>query len=268
MEADIDSPKQGSGAEQLGFPVRRVPLDAPWDWLSRGWRDLCTVPSVSLAYGAFFSVAAWIILFVLSFLEATSLIPALAAGFLLVAPLLAAGLYEMSRRLEKGERVTMREVFAACIPAGGRLGFFGVILFFAFFVWVELAFLLLTLFLGGAGVPAPSEFVHTLLFTHAGVGLLFTGTLTGAMLAAIVFSISSVAVPLLLVKNTDAVTAIATSVRAVRLNTGTMLLWAALIAGYVVLGTWTLFVGLVVIFPLLGHATWHAFRALVEVDGI
>ena len=92
MEADIDSPKQGLGAEQLGFPVRRVPRDAPWDRLSRGWRDLCTVPSVSLAYGAFFSIAAWIILFVLSFLEATSLIPVLAAGFPLVAPLLAAGL--------------------------------------------------------------------------------------------------------------------------------------------------------------------------------
>jgi len=123
----------------------------------------------------------------------------------------------------------VRGAFAACVPAIGRLGFFGVILFFAF-VWIELAFLLLTLFLGGAGVPAPSEFVHTLLFTNAGVGLLFTGTLTGGVLAAIVFSISSVAVPLLLVKNTDAVTAIATSVRAVRLNTGTMLLWAALIA--------------------------------------
>jgi len=268
MEEDIDSPKQGSGAEQLGFPVRRVPLDAPWDWLSRGWGDLCAVPSLSLAYGACFSVVAWVILFVLSFLEATSLVPVLAAGFLLVAPLLAAGLYEMSRRLEKGERVTMRDVFAACAPASGRLGFFGVVLFLAFFAWVELAFLLLTLFLGGAGAPDPSEFVHTPLFTNAGLALLFTGTLTGAILAAIVFSICSVAVPLLLVKNTDAVTAIATSVRAVRLNTGTMLLWAALIAGYMVLGTWTLFVGLVVIFPLLGHATWHAFRALVEVDGI
>jgi uncharacterized membrane protein len=268
MEENIASRKQGSGAEQLGFPVRRVPLDAPWDWLSRGWRDLCTVPSVSLAYGAFFSIAAWIILLVLSLLEITSLIPVLAAGFLLAAPLLASGLYEMSRRLEKGERVTMREVFAAYVPAIGRLSFFGVVLFFAFFAWVELAFLLLTLFLGGGAFPAPSEFVHTLLFTNAGVGLLFTGTLTGAMLAAIVFSISSVAVPLLLVKDVDAVTAMVTSVRAVRLNTGTMLLWAALIAGYVVLGTWTLFLGLVVIFPLLGHATWHAFRALVEVDGI
>ena len=88
------------------------------------------------------------------------------------------------------------------------------------------------------------------------------------MLAAMVFSISSVAVPLLLVKDVDAVTAMVTSVRAVRLNTGTMLLWATLIAGYVVLGTWTLFLCLVIIFPLLGHATWHAFRALVEVDGI
>jgi uncharacterized membrane protein len=221
-----------------------------------------------LAYGAFFSVGAWVIFFVLSFLEATSLVPVLAGGFLLVAPLLAAGLYEMSRRLEKGERVTMREVFAACAPASGRLGLFGVILFFAFFVWVELAFLLLALFLGGAGAPDPSEFVPTLLFTNAGLALLFTGTLTGGMLAALVFSISSVAVPLLLVKKTNAVAAIATSMRAVRLNTGTMLLWAAIIAGYTLLGIWTLFVGLVVIFPLLGHATWHAFRALVEVDRI
>ena len=162
----------------------------------------------------------------------------------------------------------MRDVFDGCALAIGRLGFFGVVLFFAFFAWVELAFLLLTLFLGEATVPAPSEFVYTLLSTNAGLGLLLTGTLTGAMLAAIVFSISSVAVPLLLVKDVDAVTAMVTSVRAVRLNRGTMLLWAALIAGCMVLALATLFIGLVVIFPLLGHATWHAFRALVEVDGI
>ncbi len=107
-----------------------------------------------------------------------------------------------------------------------------------------------------------------MLFTNAGVALLFVGTLTGGLLAAIVFSISSVAVPLLLVKDVDAVTAMATSVRATSLNTGVMLLWAALIAGYMAIGLATLFVGLVVIFPLLGHATWHAFRAVVEVDGV
>jgi uncharacterized membrane protein len=255
-------------AGELGFPVRRVMLDAPWDWLSHGWRDLCAAPTVSLGYGAVFSASAWLIVFVLAQLGMLSLLPVLAAGFLLVAPLFAAGLYAMSRRLEKGEPVTMRAILADCVPAMGRLGFFGVVLFFAFFLWVELAFLLISLFLGAAAVPDPSAFVHTLLFTNAGLGLLFIGTATGGLLAAIVFSISSVAVPLLLVKDVDAVTAMATSVRAASLNTGAMLLWAALIAGYMVLGFATMFLGLVVIFPLLGHATWHAFRSLVDVDDV
>jgi uncharacterized membrane protein len=268
MEADSEPLNQGTDARQLGFPVRRVPLDAPWNWLARGWRDLCALPFASLSYGAVFAVAAWLVLLALSLLGATSLIPVFGAGFLLIAPLLAAGLYEMSRRLEKREPVTLRAVFDACVPAIGRLGFFGVALFFAFFIWVELAFLLLSLFLGEVAVPDPSDFVHTALFTNAGLGLLFIGTATGGLLAAVVFSISSVAVPLLLVKDVDAVTAMATSVRAASLNAGPMLLWAALIAGYMAIGLATLFVGLIVIFPLLGHATWHAFRALVEVGDV
>lgn len=264
MAADAELPVRHADLAQLGFPVRRVPLDAPWAWLGRGWRDLCAAPNVSIAYGAVFTLAAWVITIGLSQLEAGSLILVLGGGFMLIGPLLAAGLYETSRRLEKGESITLRAVLEGVSPAIGRLGFFGVVLFFAFFVWVQLAFLLLMLFLGTAALPAPSEFVHTLLFTNAGLGLLFTGTLTGALLAAIVFSISTVAVPLLLVKDVDAVTAMVTSVRAVSLNTGPMLLWAALIAGFMALGLATLFVGLVVVFPLLGHATWHAFRALVN----
>ncbi|KAB2942638.1 MAG: DUF2189 domain-containing protein [Hyphomicrobium sp.] len=263
-----DALLQGASPGRLGLAVRRVPLDAPWDWLGHGWRDLCAVPFVSLAYGAVFSLLAWIILFGLSLFEAVSLIPVLAGGFMLVGPLFAAGLYEASRRLEKGERITLRQAVGAGWRAAARLGFFGVVLFFAFFVWVELAFLLLMLFLGlgGATLPPPSEFMQTLLFTNAGMGLLLTGTLTGAVLALIVFSISAIAPPLLLVKEVDAVTAMATSVRAVLLNIGPMLLWAALIAGLMVLGFATLFLGLVVAFPLVGHATWHAFRALVELD--
>lgn len=266
MEAAGELPKRVVIAGELGFPVRRVPLDAPWEWLAKGWRDLCAFPAASLAYGAFFSVTAWIAALVLHLLGAIPLIPVAAAGFLLVAPVAAAGLYEMSRRREKGEPVTQRAVFQACVPAIGRLAFFGVALFFAFFLWVELAFLLLSLFLGEVAVPPPSEFVHTILFTNAGVALLFGGTLVGALLAAITFAISSVAAPLLLVKDVDAVSAMVTSVRALRRNTGPMLLWAALIAGYMMIGFITLFVGLVVIFPLLGHATWHAFRDLVEVE--
>jgi uncharacterized membrane protein len=254
-----------AGAGQLGYPVRRAPLDSPWEWMACGWRDLCRQPRMSLAYGAAFTVAAWILFLILYLIDAIVLLPVMAAGFMLIAPLLAAGLYEMSRRYETGGPVTARAVLGACRPAIGRLGFFGVVLFFAFSIWAELAFLLLSLFLGEVALPDPSEFLHTLLFTNAGVALLFMGTLTGGLLAAIVFAIASVAAPLLLVRDVDAVTAMATSARAVSLNTGPMLLWAALIAGYMAVGFATLFVGLIGIFPLLGHATWHAFRALVDV---
>lgn len=265
MGADADLPVRHGGGEQLGFPVRRVPLDAPWDWFARGWRDLCKVPVASVAYGALFTVTAWLLYWGLGHMEAQSLILVFAGGFILMGPILAAGLYETSRRLEKGETITLNKLLEGIAPAIGRLAFFGIVLFIAFYVWVQLAFLLLMLFLGTAAVPPPSEFVPALLFTHAGLGLLFTGTLTGALLATVVFSISTVAVPLLLVKDIDAATAMVTSVKAVSLNTGPMLLWGALIAGFMALGLATLFVGLAVVFPLAGHATWHAFRALVDV---
>lgn len=268
MRTVSNTPNRSAGAGPAGFPVRRVALDAPWEWLGAGWRDLCALPYASLGYGAVFAVAAWIAILVLSQLEEIPLILVLAAGFGLVAPMLAAGLYEMSRRLEKGQPVTARAVFDGCAPAIGRLAFFGLVLFFAFFLWVQIAYFLLSMFLGEVALPVPSEFVHTLLFTNAGFGLLFAGTVTGGLLAAIVFSIASVAAPLLLVKDVDAVTAMTTSVRAASLNAGPMLLWAALIAGYMVLAAVTLFAGLVVIFPLLGHATWHAFREMVEVGGV
>jgi uncharacterized membrane protein len=266
MAADTPILPQTAGALLLGLPVRRVALDAPWDWLGRGWRDLCSVPSVSLFYGAIFALAAWIIVLGLSALGIESLILVLAGGFILIGPLLAIGLYQMSRKLEAGEAVTLAGTLRTDARTIGRLGFFGTILLFVFLVWVQLAFLLLMLFLGGTTIPAASEFVPALLFTSAGKGLLLTGSLAGAMLASIVFSISAVSVPLLLVKDVDAVTAMAASVRAVSLNTGPMVLWAALIAGFMVLGLATLFVGLVVVFPLIGHATWHAFRALVEIE--
>lgn len=251
--------------QRLGFKVRSVPLDAPWTWLAKGWRDLCAMPFASLGYGAVFCAVGWLTFAVLSQHDVSSLIVVLAGGFMLVAPLFGAGFYEMSRLREKGEPVTFRSVVDGCAGAVGRLAMFGIVLYFAFFLWVELSFLLFTVFLG-TEVPEASSFVHQLIFTNAGLGLLFAGVLTGAALAGLVFCLSSVAAPLLLVKDVDLVTAIATSVRAVHANRGPMLLWAAIIAGHMALGLATLFVGLLVIFPLLGHATWHAFRDLVDLD--
>lgn len=253
---------------QVGFAVRRVTLDSPWEWLAAGWRDLRAVPLMSLAYGIVFTLGGWLLVTTLNRLEMIALIPIFAGGFVLIAPLLAAGLYEVSRLLEKGQPVTLGMVISGVAPATGRLGLFGVALFLGFFAWIELAFLLLSLFLGETAVPDPTQFVHTLLFTNAGLALLFAGTICGAVLAAMVFTLSSVAAPLLLAKDVDAVTAMATSVQAVRVNLAPMLLWAALIAGHMAIGLVTLFVGLIVVVPLLGYATWHAFRELVVIHRI
>lgn len=244
--------------------VEPVAFDAPWGWLSAGWRDLWSAPSVSLTYGAAFAVISAGLTIALFSRGLEALVLSMGGGFLLIGPVAAIALYEVSRRLEDGQAVTLRDAIAAGFRAPGQLSFFGAILGFVYFVWLQLAFLLLMLFLGSRPVPPASEFVPTLLFTPHGLGLLVTGTLVGGVIALVVFAISAVSVPLLMTRKMDAVSAMATSVAAVRRNPKAMLLWGALIAGFIALGIATLFVGLVIVFPLVGHATWHAYRDLVK----
>ena len=245
--------------------VRQVAFDAPWAWLALGWRDLWAAPGVSLVYGGAFALAAALLTWGVTQAGAQSLILALAGGFLLVAPLAAVGLYEASRRMSAGEPVTLGAVVNGGLHPRGQLAFFGIALLLIFMVWMQIAFLLFMLFAGTSGIPPANEFMHTLLFTRHGTGLMIVGTLVGAALAALTFAVSAVSVPLLLVKDVDIVTAITTSIKTVIVNPKAMFLWAALIAGFMAVGIATLFVGLVVVFPLVGHATWHAFKALVDV---
>lgn len=249
---------------QPRLTVKTVAFDAPWDWLAAGWRDLWHAPGVGLVYGALFAIVAWLIALGLSLLNLESLILVLAGGFLLLGPLMAVGLYDTSRRLEAGQPTSLGAAVTAGAHAKGHLGFLGVVLMFAFLVWVQLAFLLLMLFTGEAGVKPISDFLHDLLFSREGWGLLMAGTLVGAFLAAVVFSISAVSVPLLLEHDVDARTAMMASAESVAKNPMAMLLWAAQIASLMILGIGTLFVGLAIAFPLIGHATWHAYRALID----
>jgi len=242
--------------------VRRVPFDAPWTWLARGWRDIWMAPSISLTYGAVFTAISLLVVLGLYSAGALSLALPLAGGFLLLGPMFAVGLYETSRRLEGKESVSLMDMLHFTIKSPGQLAFMGVFLLIIYFVWLEIAFLLFMLFLGPQSLQL-ENIMPTLLFTPAGVGLLIVGTAAGAVLALLVYAVTAVSIPLLMRRKVDAVTAAVTSIRAVALNLPAMLLWAALIAAMTALAFATLFVGLIVVFPLVGHATWHAYRALV-----
>ena len=246
--------------------VRRVPFDQPWEWLAAGWRDMWTYPGVSLTYGLFFAASAVLMAIGTTHAGAQSIILALFGGFLLIGPLVAVGLYEVSRNIEADRPVTFIGVLKKSFQPEGQLGFMGVVLFLIFMVWMQIAFLLFMLFTGGNAIPPPSQFVQMLFFTEHGLGLLIFGTLAGAVLAFFTFSVSVVSVPLLMDKDIDVVTAISTSFHAVRRNPRPMILWAGLITGFVALGIMTMCAGLIVVFPLMGHATWHAYRDLVQFD--
>jgi uncharacterized membrane protein len=249
-----------------GYALRKVPFDAPYSWLAAGWRDMGRVPRVSLAYGVIFAIAGLLLSVGLTEIGLQSMILVLAAGFILVGPMIAAGLYETSRRLEKSEPVSLASTLRAGFYERGQLAYMGLLLMLIYLAWVEIALLLFMLFLGPQPMPSLEAFVPTLLLTPRGLGLLIVGTGVGMALAATVFAVSAVAVPLLMVERVDVVTAALTSISACRKNPKAMALWAALIAGAMLLGFVTLFFGLVIMFPLIGHATWHAFRDLVERD--
>lgn len=238
---------------------RRVPFDAPWEWLAAGWRDLWAIPRLSLGYGAVFSVAAAGMALGLWSQGLHALFLVLAAGFLLIGPLFGVGLYAASRALARGEGVKLSDMLSAGTRARGQLAFFGILLMFAFMAWLQLAILLFMVFMGDGGFPPPQEFLQTLLFTSRGLVLLIVGTIAGGVIAALVFSTSVVAVPLLMVEPLDTVSAMRASLKAVLANPKPMALWAGLITMMIGAGFATLLVGLVIALPLIGHATWHAY---------
>jgi uncharacterized membrane protein len=262
--------KQGANLFMASaYAIRKVRFDAPYGWLSAGWHDMWRVPRVSLAYGATFAVVGLLLTVGLTQVGLLSLILVLAAGFVLIGPMLAAGLYETSRRLENGEPVSLPGMLRAGFLGGSQLRHMGLLLMLIYLAWVEIALLLFMLFMGPESISPLDVFVSNLLLTPRGVGLLIVGTAVGAGLAATVFTISVVAVPLLMVEPIDVVTAATISARACHKNPKAMALWAALIAGLMLLGFVTLFLGLVITFPLIGHATWHAYRhLLVRSDGL
>ena len=259
MATNTTTPLTPEKVAALVPPPRQLPFDAPWEWLAAGWRDMWAMPAVSLTYGAIFAMVAGIVALGLWSVGAAALVPALVGGMLLTGPFVAVGLYEASRLQARGESPTIANVLMAAMRAPGQFALFGSFLLFAFMIWMQMALLLMMLFLGDSMLPSPDAFVHTLLFTPRGLMLLIVGTIVGALIATLVFAASAVGVALLLDKPVDAFTAARASVVAVASNPKPMALWAGLIVCMTAAGFATLLFGFVIAFPLIGHATWHAY---------
>ena len=241
---------------------RHLPASAAFRWLALGWRDLWTRPMPSLLYGLGVALLSLLVIAAMTvFGWDHILFPAL-SGFLVVGPLLATGLYEKSRRLEAGEPISLWRMLFPRRGAGAHLFFVGAVLLTLMLLWMRAAVLLYALFFGWRPFPGFDHIVEMLFTTPVGLTMLATGTAIGGLFAAFSFAISAFSIPMLLDRKLDAFSAMAMSMSLVWNNLPAALLWGAIILLLTLVSLGTALVGLIIIFPLLGHATWHAYASV------
>ena len=239
--------------------LRPLTLAAPLSWLVLGWRDFIRAPLIGLFYGACFMVMGWALLKVYEHAPVYTL--ALSAGFLLMGPFLCLGLYRVSQRLESGEKPDFGDSLLAWDTRTSQLAIFGLVLLVLEMLWGRA-----TLVIFAVSFDGMPDFKGSLLALLSPDNLPFIVAWAGvgAIFAGLIFSISVISIPMILHRQTDAVTAALTSLRLVFTQTAVALAWGALITTLVVLALLPWFVGLLVVGPVIGHASWHAYRAAVE----
>lgn len=239
------------------------PVDAarPLRWLRLGWQDMRDNLMASLAYGAFFAGIGYLILSYAA--DLPYLFTAAISGFFLVGPLAAAGLYEISRRQERGETVTFAQSLAGLRRHSDSLLYFGAFLAIVLIGWERMSAILFALFYQG-NVPELSNFFRNVFLSGDYTQFVIAYLVVGGVLAAVVFALAVISVPMLMDRDTDAITAAMTSARAVGINPGAMAVWAALIVALMAVGFATMMIGMVILLPLLGHASWHAYRDMID----
>jgi uncharacterized membrane protein len=242
--------------------VRSLSTNDPFKWLSQGWRDFTIQPAMSIVYGLliFLISAAFVVVLVGSGRDYI-LFPAF-AGFMVVGPILAIGLYEKSRRLEEGLPLRWANIFLVKPRSGGQVLFTGVLLCLLMMVWMRAAVLIYALFFGLVPFPGLDHIATMLFTTDVGWAMLVVGTAVGGLFAAFSFAISVFSIPMLLNESIDALTAMGSSMALVWNNLRVLLIWAAIVLALFLVSLATCMLGLIVIYPLLGHATWHAYRAV------
>ena len=241
--------------------VNKVGAKAPFRWLAAGWQDFFANPLASGFYGLVFIVAG--VLVISATMQNTILVMTFVTGFFLIAPFLCLGLYELSRQREMtGSNRLSRSMF---VFMRRRRDMALLVVFQALIMiaWIRLVTLMSAIYVTNTGTSVTVLF-DQLFSSGEGLGFLSMFVLAGAALATLVFVTSAVAWPMLLHRATGVLIAITTSVKAVMQNKLVMLIWAGLIVSLVIIGSATLAIGLVVILPVIGHASWHAYRELVQ----
>lgn len=233
----------------------------PLQWLALGWRDFRRAPAIGLFYGASFVLMGWALMVV--FEHAPPYTLGLSGGFLLVGPFMCLGLYRVSQRLEAGEVPAFADSLFAWQTRTGALAIFGFVLLVLEMLWARST--LVVFAVSFDGMPDFKGSLRALLAPD-NLGFIAAYLGVGAVFAGLIFAISVVSIPMMLDREVDAITAALTSLRLVLAQPGVMLLWGALLTGLVVLALLPWFFGLLVIGPVLGHASWHAYREAVADD--
>lgn len=231
--------------------------------LVQGLRDFQAAPLYGLAFGAIYAAGGILIAVNLTALGMTYLVYPLAAGFALLGPFVAVGLYEVSRRREIGAPLSFSTILSVMV--GRReIGWMAFVTLFIFIMWMYQVRFLMALFLGlHASFSTLPQFISVILTTTEGLLFLAAGNVIGAVLSLVLFSLTVVSFPLLLDRDVDFVTAMITSVRAVAASPLPMIGWAVIIVMLLIVSALPFFLGLLISLPVLGHATWHLYRRIV-----
>jgi uncharacterized membrane protein len=244
--------------------VRKIGTAEIWTALGKGFEDFEAYRTDVIFLCITYAVVGLVLSRLAFGLDLLPLLFPLASGFALVGPVAAVGLYEMSRRREEGVAVSWANAFDILkAPALGAIAVLGMALVVVFLLWQTAAWEIYRHTLGPALPASVGAFVHDVFFTARGQLLIVVGVGVGFVFAVFAMAISIVSFPLLVDRDVGLDTAIRTSVRAVVENPGPMALWGAIVAAGLVLGSIPVFVGLAVVLPVLGHATWHLYRSLV-----
>ena len=238
--------------------LRRLSFADPLRWIAAGWRDFIRCPAIDLFYGGCFMVMGWALMKVYE--AAPAYVMALSAGFLLMGPFLCLGLYRASQRLENGEKPDFGDSLLAWDTRTGQLAIFGFVLLVLEMLWGRATLVIFAVSFDGMPDLKGSLLA---LMDPQNLGFIVAWLGVGALFAGLIYAVSVISIPMILHRQTDAITAGLTSLRLFLTQTPVMIFWGALITVLVVLALLPWFAGLLVVGPVLGHASWHAYRAAV-----